>query len=119
MGLRYKILGSILLVVTLALLSLAIALSHNSPCGPVPPLAGAATPMNTIVHHCYGSADVIRYQQVAKPTPADDLTTPAGLMQSGKVTPVIDRTYAISNTADAVRYLEKGHARGKVVITVD
>jgi NADPH:quinone reductase-like Zn-dependent oxidoreductase len=34
------------------------------------------------------------------------------------VKPVIDRTYSLSETADAFRYLEKGHARGKVVITV-
>ena len=32
--------------------------------------------------------------------------------------PVIDRTYPLSETADAIRYLEKGNARGKVVITV-
>jgi NADPH:quinone reductase-like Zn-dependent oxidoreductase len=47
-----------------------------------------------------------------------DLTTLADLMQSGKVTPVIDRTYPLSQIADAIRYLEQGHARGKVVITV-
>src|SRR5262249_996264 len=41
------------------------------------------------------------------------------LMQSGKVTPVIDRTYKLEQTADAVRYMEEGHARGKVVITVE
>ena len=40
-------------------------------------------------------------------------------MQSGKVTPVIDRTYPLANVPDAIRYLEEGHARGKVVITVD
>jgi NADPH:quinone reductase-like Zn-dependent oxidoreductase len=41
------------------------------------------------------------------------------LMQSGKVNPVIDRTYKMEQTADAVRYMEEGHARGKVVITVE
>jgi NADPH:quinone reductase-like Zn-dependent oxidoreductase len=40
------------------------------------------------------------------------------LMQSGKVSPVIDRTYKMEQTADAVRYLEEGHARGKVVVTL-
>jgi NADPH:quinone reductase-like Zn-dependent oxidoreductase len=40
-------------------------------------------------------------------------------MQSGKVAPVIDRTYKISETQDAVRYLEEGHVRGKVVITIE
>jgi NADPH:quinone reductase-like Zn-dependent oxidoreductase len=39
-------------------------------------------------------------------------------MQSGKVTPVIDRRYKFSEVAAALRYLETGHARGKVVITV-
>src|SRR5213596_1728383 len=49
----------------------------------------------------------------------DDLNVLRDLMQSGKVVPVIDRTYKISETQDAVRYLEEGHARGKVVITTD
>ena len=49
----------------------------------------------------------------------DDLTALRDLMQSGKVTPVIDRTYNLSETAEAMRYLEQGHARGKVVITVE
>ena len=40
------------------------------------------------------------------------------LIEAGKITPVIDRTYPLSQAADAIRYLEKGHARGKVVITV-
>jgi NADPH:quinone reductase-like Zn-dependent oxidoreductase len=48
----------------------------------------------------------------------DDLNILRDLMQSGKVAPVIDRTYKISETQDAVRYLEEGHARGKVVITM-
>src|SRR5437868_11410250 len=41
------------------------------------------------------------------------------LMQSGKVSPVIDRTYKLEQTADAVRYMEEGHARGKVVVMVE
>jgi NADPH:quinone reductase-like Zn-dependent oxidoreductase len=41
------------------------------------------------------------------------------LMQSGKVSPVIDRTYKFEQAADAVRYMEEGHARGKVVVTID
>ena len=43
----------------------------------------------------------------------------AGLLQSGKMTPVIDKTYKLDQTADALRYLEQGHARGKVVVTVE
>jgi NADPH:quinone reductase-like Zn-dependent oxidoreductase len=48
----------------------------------------------------------------------DDLRIIADLMQSGKVTPVIDRTYTLSEVPEALRYLEQGHARGKVVISV-
>ena len=47
-----------------------------------------------------------------------DLTILGDLMQSGKVKPVIDRTYPLSQIAEAMRYLEAGHARGKVIITV-
>jgi NADPH:quinone reductase-like Zn-dependent oxidoreductase len=49
----------------------------------------------------------------------NDLAFLADLMQSGKVTPVIDRTYKLSDLADAIRYLEQGHARGKVVVSVE
>ncbi len=48
-----------------------------------------------------------------------DLTLIAQLMDSGKLLPVIDRTWPLTSVPDAIRYLEKGHARGKVVITVD
>lgn len=48
-----------------------------------------------------------------------DLNVLRELMQSGKVTPVIDRTYKLNQTAEAVRYMEEGHARGKIVVTVD
>src|SRR2546425_4820460 len=49
-----------------------------------------------------------------------DLTLLADMMQSGKIKPVIDRTYkSLSEVPDAIRYLEEGHARGKVVITVE
>src|SRR3954447_23574376 len=50
----------------------------------------------------------------------DDLAFFADLMQSGKVTPVIDRTYkSLNDVRDALAYLEQGHAHGKVVISVD
>ena len=48
-----------------------------------------------------------------------DLTVLRDLMQEGKVTPVIDRQYPMSETVEALRYLEQGHARGKVVIIVE
>ena len=46
-----------------------------------------------------------------------DLATLKELIEAGKITPVIDRTYSLSETPEAIRYLEEGHARGKVVIT--
>jgi NADPH:quinone reductase-like Zn-dependent oxidoreductase len=48
-----------------------------------------------------------------------DLTFLSDLMREGKLTPVIDRTYQLSEVPEALRYLEQGHARGKVVITVE
>jgi NADPH:quinone reductase-like Zn-dependent oxidoreductase len=48
----------------------------------------------------------------------EDLTMMSKLMATGKVTPVIDRRYPLSEVAQALRYLEEGHARGKVVITL-
>jgi NADPH:quinone reductase-like Zn-dependent oxidoreductase len=49
----------------------------------------------------------------------DDLALLRDLMQSGKVKPVIDRRYSFDQLPEAMRYLEQGHARGKVVITVE
>ena len=49
---------------------------------------------------------------------ADDLRLLKELIEDGKVAPVIDRTYSLSEVPEAIRYLETGHARGKVVITV-
>lgn len=46
-----------------------------------------------------------------------DLVFLRDLLEAGKITPVIDRTFPLSETADAIRYVETGHARGKVVIT--
>lgn len=48
----------------------------------------------------------------------EDLATMRELMEAGRVKPVIDRTYTLSQAPEAIRYLEQGHARGKVVITV-
>jgi NADPH:quinone reductase-like Zn-dependent oxidoreductase len=47
-----------------------------------------------------------------------DLMTLKDLIEAGNFTPVIDRTYPLSEAAQAIRYLEQGHPRGKVVITV-
>jgi NADPH:quinone reductase-like Zn-dependent oxidoreductase len=48
----------------------------------------------------------------------EDLMVLGELIESGKVTPIIDRTYPLSEVPEAIRYLEEGHARGKVVISV-
>ena len=50
---------------------------------------------------------------------ASDLKILADLMKAGKVTPVIDRTYKLGEVPQALRYLEQGHARGKIVVTLD
>lgn len=52
-------------------------------------------------------------------TAKEDLVVIKELLEAGKVVPVIDRRYPLSETAEAIRYLETGHARGKVVITVE
>jgi NADPH:quinone reductase-like Zn-dependent oxidoreductase len=53
-----------------------------------------------------------------KPPSKTDLAFMKELLEAGKVTPTIDRRYALSELPDALQYLEKGHARGKVVIIV-
>jgi NADPH:quinone reductase-like Zn-dependent oxidoreductase len=55
---------------------------------------------------------------VAKPG-KEDLAIMLELMAAGKVTPVIDRRYRLTDVPEAIRYLEEGHARGKVIITSD
>ncbi len=48
-----------------------------------------------------------------------DLVFIKELLEAGKVVPVIDKHYPLSDVAEAIRYLEEGHAKGKVVITVE
>jgi NADPH:quinone reductase-like Zn-dependent oxidoreductase len=55
---------------------------------------------------------------LAKPN-QEDLIFMSGLLESGKVKPVIDRRFPLREVADAIRYLEAGHAQGKIVITVE
>src|SRR5467141_904324 len=49
----------------------------------------------------------------------EDFVTLKELMESGKIVPVIDRRYSLGETAQAVRYFEEGHTRGKIIITMD
>jgi len=53
----------------------------------------------------------------AKPN-QKDLIFVKELLETGKVVPIIDRCYPLREVADAIRYLEEGHAPGKIVITV-
>ncbi|HEY4281930.1 MAG TPA: NAD(P)-dependent alcohol dehydrogenase [Chthoniobacterales bacterium] len=60
-----------------------------------------------------------KFQMYGTTAKQEDLTVLGDLMATGKVTPVIDRTYKLSETAEAMRYLEQGHARGKIVIKLE
>ena len=55
--------------------------------------------------------------ETAKPDKADLLIIKE-LLEAGKLVPLIDRSYPLAETAAAIAYLETGHARGKVVITL-
>ena len=53
-----------------------------------------------------------------KPFKQEDVAFLKELIESGRVAPVIDRRYTLGEVPEALRYLEEGHARGKIVITV-
>jgi NADPH:quinone reductase-like Zn-dependent oxidoreductase len=67
------------------------------------------------VSFAFGTQNVLTF--IASPK-QENLVALAALLEAGKVTPVIDRTYTLNEAADAVRYVGRGHARGKVVIRV-
>jgi NADPH:quinone reductase-like Zn-dependent oxidoreductase len=48
----------------------------------------------------------------------EDMIVLKELIESGKVTPVIDKTFPLSEVPEAIRYVKEGYAKGKVVITV-
>ena len=72
MKLRYKVLAVIVVLLGVALLSAALVLSHDSPCGPAPALASDANLMKGIVYRCYGSPDVLKLETIEKPAAADN-----------------------------------------------
>ena len=71
--------------------------------------------LNVILFGSRGGQQVASF--LAQPNQADLLTLKE-LVERGKVVSVIDRTYPLAQTAEAIRYLETGRARGKVIVTV-
>ena len=104
---------------------------------PLTRLRGALTPKGTLVlngggspGHVFGPiATILKavvvnlfVSQRLRPLPSketrEELLDVITLIEDGKLMPVIDRTYPLAETAEGVRHVEKGHARGKVVVTV-
>jgi NADPH:quinone reductase-like Zn-dependent oxidoreductase len=75
---------------------------------------GLSRAIKRLVLSKFGSQKLVPFF-LAKPS-KEDLTTIGELMASGKVTPVIDMRYRLGEVPEAIRYLEDGHARGKVMI---
>lgn len=69
MKLRYKIIGSLLSVLVVAILGLALTISYTPGCTEQPALAPGAETMKAIVSRCYGGPDVLEYRDVEKPSP--------------------------------------------------
>jgi NADPH:quinone reductase-like Zn-dependent oxidoreductase len=72
MKLRYKIVTGSVLFLSLATLVLAYVLGHNSACEPAPAIAAEAMLMKAIVYRCYGSTDVLKFENIEKPAIEDD-----------------------------------------------
>jgi len=71
-SLMRKIAVAVLLILVVAVASLAYLLGHENPCGPAPALAAGATPMRAVVRRCYGPPGVLALEDVEKPLPADN-----------------------------------------------
>ena len=69
---RYKILGSLIAVLAIAVFVFGMVLAHESPCPTAPMLASGATSMKAWVYRCYGGPEVLQYEDLTKPVPADD-----------------------------------------------
>jgi NADPH:quinone reductase-like Zn-dependent oxidoreductase len=104
---------------------------------PLSRLRKALTPKGTLVvngggspGHVFGPvAGIVRavvanafVSQRLRPLPSRqnraELLAVTGLIEDGKLTPVVDQTYLLADTADGLSHLEQGHARGKAVVTV-
>ncbi len=67
-----KVLSAVVLLVVVLISVLAVMLSHDAPCGVAPPLPANTIAMKAIVYRCYGSPDVVKLEDVPKPTLEDD-----------------------------------------------
>jgi len=72
MKLRYKIAGGFVTLMVLGISILAVTLSHNSACPPTASPADHDNPMQAVVYRCYGSPEVLQYETIEKPVPADN-----------------------------------------------
>lgn len=87
-------------------------------------MAGSPDKVGTILNRVFGALVLSRLGSqefvmfIAKRS-KEDLALMHDLMKAGRVTPVIDRCYRLSEGAEAIRYLAEGHARGKVIIIPD
>ena len=60
----------------------------------------------------------MRLRPVISTENLEDLQALAELIEAGRVTPVVGKTYPLVDAAEAIRELERGHARGKIVVTI-
>lgn len=72
MKLRYRIASGFLIFLAVATASLALVLGHTSACGPAPAAPDDTELMKAIVYRCYGSPEVLKFEDIARPTAADD-----------------------------------------------
>ena len=72
MSRSYKVLGTILIAAAVVWSSVALILGHDSACGPAPVLPAGTQRMKAVVYRCYGSSNVLRFEDVAKPVAGDD-----------------------------------------------
>lgn len=72
MKLRYKIASGFFMLLVIGITVLAIAISHNSACPPSASPPNYENPMQAVIYRCYGSPEVLQYETIEKPVPADN-----------------------------------------------